>query len=55
METKPVTIRMPVEVFDWLRDTAARETIRRKKVVSLNGFVVELLRAAMDADTQKGV
>ena len=45
---------MPEEVFDWLREKAARETIRRKNSVSMNGFVVETLIRLMKADKKGG-
>ena len=51
---KAVTIRMPEELLDWLREKAARETIRRKKTVSINTIVVETLSRTMRLDTQKG-
>ena len=51
---KQWTIRMPEPVFDWLREKAARETIKRKSSVSMNGFVVETLIGLMKADEKKG-
>ena len=53
METKSVSIRMPVEILDWLREKAALETIKRKKLYSINGYVVEVLRREMEADQKK--
>jgi hypothetical protein len=51
---KTISIRMPEEVLDWLRDEAARETIRRKKVVSMNGLAVEILTKAMEQGRKGG-
>ena len=51
---KPWTIRMPEEILDWLRDKAARETIRTKKNVSMNTVAVEVLTKAMEADRKRG-
>ena len=51
---KPWTIRIPEEVFDWIREKAARETIRQKKSVSMNALAVEILSKAMKADRAKG-
>ena len=51
---KQWTIRMPEKVFDWIREKAARETIRQKKSVSMNALAVEILSKAMKADTKKG-
>ena len=47
---KPWTFRLPDEVLDWIREKAARETIRRKKQVSMNTLVVEILIRSMKAD-----
>jgi hypothetical protein len=49
MEVKSVSIRMPVDVLEWLRVSAAKETINRKTLVSINGYVVEVLRREMEA------
>ena len=54
MEVKSVSIRIPLEVLDWLRERAARETIKRRRVVSLNAYVVELMQREMEADQEKG-
>ena len=51
---KQWTIRMPENLLEWLREKAARETIRRKKVVSMNAKAVEILTKAMKADKKKG-
>jgi len=53
-KVKQWTIRMPEEVLEWLREKAAMETIRRKKQVSMNTLVVEILDRAMKADRKKG-
>jgi hypothetical protein len=52
-ELKQWTIRMPEEVFDWLREKAARETINRKRSVSMNAMAVQILTKAMRADRKK--
>lgn len=49
-----MTIRMPVELLEWIRQKAARETIQRKKSVSMNTMAVEILTKAMQADRKKG-
>ena len=54
MEVKSVSIRIPLEVLDWLRERAARETIKRRRVVSLNAYVVELMQREMEAAQEKG-
>ena len=51
---KPWTIRIPQEVFDWIREKAARETIRRNDRVSMNTLAIEILTKAMKADRKKG-
>lgn len=51
---KPWTLRIPDEVFTWLREKAARETIERGERVSMNSFAVEVLTKAMNADKKKG-
>ena len=51
---KAITIRMPDELLDWLRERAARETIKYKKQVSMNTLAVEILTKAMKADKRKG-
>ena len=52
---KPWTIRIPEEVYDWIREKAAMETIKQKKNVSMNTVAVETLLKAMKADKRKGV
>ena len=47
---KPWTIRMPEELIDWIREKAARETIKCKRVVSMNTLVVEILMKSMKYD-----
>jgi hypothetical protein len=54
MDSKSLAIRMPVELLDWLRERAARETIRRNKYISINTFILELLIGEMAADREKG-
>jgi len=51
---KAITVRMPDELLDWLREKAARETIKCKKQVSMNTLAVEILTKAMQADRKKG-
>ena len=47
---KVMTIRMPDELLEWIRQKAARETINRKKSVSMNTMAVEILTGAMKQD-----
>jgi hypothetical protein len=54
MEVKSVAIRMPVEILDWLREKAALETINRKKYISINTFVLEVLERERKADQKRG-
>ena len=54
MEVKQWTIRMPLDVLEWVRVKAAKETIRQKKVVSMNAVFLEILTKAMKADNKKG-
>jgi len=51
---KSVTIRMPDEVSTWLRNKAARETIKKNRFVSANSIAIEVLTKAMQADQKKG-
>ena len=51
---KPWTIRIPDELLAWIREKAARETIKRKKVVSMNTIMVEILTRSMRADKKGG-
>ncbi|HYA02002.1 MAG TPA: hypothetical protein VEI04_02685 [Syntrophobacteria bacterium] len=51
---KQWTFRMPEELMEWLREKAARETIRQKKIVSMNTLAVEIFTKAMNADKKKG-
>ncbi len=51
---KQWTFRMPEELMEWLREKAARETIRQKKSVSMNALAVEILTKAMERDKKKG-
>ncbi|MDH3555538.1 MAG: hypothetical protein OEU80_04690 [Deltaproteobacteria bacterium] len=50
---KAWTVRMPVELMDWLRVKAAKETIKLKKTVSMNALTVEILTKAMKADRER--
>ena len=45
---------MPEELLDWLREKAARETIVRKRQVSMNTVALEVLTKAMEKDRKKG-
>lgn len=47
---KANTFRMPDEVADWLRDKAAMETIRTKKMVSANNIANDIFQKAMEAE-----
>ena len=51
---KPWTIRIPEEIYFWIREKAARETINRQDRVSMNTLAVEIFTKAMEADKQKG-
>jgi hypothetical protein len=50
---KAITIRMPDEVLDWLREKAAMETIKQKRQVSMNTLAVKILAQAMQKHTKK--
>jgi hypothetical protein len=50
---KAITIRMPDELLQWLRNKAAKETIRQDKQVSMNTLAVEILTGAMKVDNEK--
>ena len=50
----PWTIRIPEELYAWLREKAARETIKQKKRVSMNTLAMEILLEAMNSDREKG-
>ena len=54
MEPKQWTIRVPQEILEWIREKAAKETIKHKKVISMNAVFVEILTKAMKAGKQKG-
>ena len=43
---KSISIRMSENLLESLREMAARETIKRKKYVSINTLVVEILAKA---------
>jgi len=51
---KAITIRMSDELLQWLRNKAAKETIRQDRQVSMNTLAVEILTKAMEADKKKG-
>lgn len=44
---KSVSIRFPEEMVEWLRTKAAEETIKRRGKVSINSYVVELVKREM--------
>jgi hypothetical protein len=44
---------MPEELFEWIMEKAARETIAKKKRVSMNALTVDILTKAMRADRKK--
>ncbi len=50
---KTISFRLPDELADWLREKAARETIRRKKYVSINVLVAEIFKREMEASEKK--
>ena len=54
MEIKAWTVRMPKDVLEWGRIKAAKETIKRNQVVSINSIFVEILTRAMNEDPEKG-
>ncbi len=45
-----MTMRMHDNVLEWLREAAAKETIKRKRHVSMNTLAVDVLTEAMEAD-----
>jgi predicted DNA binding CopG/RHH family protein len=54
VKLKPWTIRVPQEILEWIREKAAKETIKHQKVISMNAIFVEILNKAMKADEKKG-
>ena len=50
---KAWTLRMPEELYEWLLEKAARETIKRKRKVAMNSLAVDILMKAMRADRKK--
>ena len=53
-DTVQWTIRTPRELMEWLRMEAARETLRRKKTVSMNKLATEILVKAMEKRKKRG-
>ena len=51
---KAWTLRMPEELYEWLLEKAARETIKRKQKVAMNSLAIEILTKAMKDDKKKG-
>jgi hypothetical protein len=52
-ELKPWAVRLPADVLEWLRVAAAEETIKRRKIVSMNGLAIEIFQEAMKKDLRK--
>ena len=46
---KVISIRMPDELLERLRERAAMETIRQKKSVSMNSMALEILDKGLRA------
>jgi hypothetical protein len=53
MELKAWTVRLPLDVLEWLRVAAAEETIKRRKIVSMNSLAIEIFQEAMKKDLKK--
>jgi hypothetical protein len=51
---KVISIRMPDELLNRLREKAAMESIRQKKNVSMNTVAVEILSKALEKNRKKG-
>ncbi len=51
-DSKGLTLRFPDEIIEWLRRKAASETISRNARVSINSFVLELIKREMDQDKE---
>ncbi|MBN1843060.1 MAG: hypothetical protein JW883_12380 [Deltaproteobacteria bacterium] len=51
---KVISIRMPDELLERLRERAAMETIRQKKSVSMNTVALEILDKGLKAKTKGG-
>ncbi len=49
-DSKGLTLRFPDEMLDWLRRRAASETIRRNARVSINSYLLELIKKEMDKE-----
>ena len=54
LELKSWTVRVPENIVVWVRETAARRTIKEGRAISMNKVFVEILTKAMEADTKKG-
>ncbi len=52
-EMKAWSIRMPEELLEWVREKAAMESIKRKRNVSINSIMVEILTKAMEAERKE--
>ena len=53
MELKAWTVRLPLDVLEWLRVVAAEEQIKRRKIVSMNTLAIEIFQEAMKKDLKK--
>ena len=53
-DTVQWTLRTPKALMEWLRMEAARETLRRKKTISMNKLAVEILSKEMEKRKKKG-
>jgi predicted DNA-binding protein len=51
---KTISFRLPDELAEWLRERAAKETIKRKKYISINVLVAELFKREMETDRKEG-
>ena len=51
---KVISIRMPDELLELLRERAALESIRQKKNVSMNTVAVEVLTKGLQKAKKKG-
>lgn len=51
---KALALRIPDDMLLWVRNTAARETIKRGQQVSMNTLILEILRREMEADRKEG-
>jgi len=52
-EQKPLTLRVPEALLDAIRKKAAKETIKRNKLVSINTLAVEILSKGVGLKERK--